>query len=86
MSALRGAYFRRLIPVTQRFGALAVIITYVLKFPALFEQPFDILNTVREFFQDVEDTAFDNGHFNPLEASSDHQNACVECLLIYFKV
>lgn len=64
-------FFLGLIPMVQGLGALAVIFTYGLKFRALFIQPFNIPATVRKYFQDMEHAVLDNGHIDPLEASSD---------------
>jgi hypothetical protein len=46
-------FFIRLIPVIQRFGALAVIFTDGLKFPVFFEKAFDIIPVARKFFQNL---------------------------------
>jgi hypothetical protein len=75
----------RMIPVVQGLGALTIIVTYGLKFAVLHIQAFNFSIAIREFFQDMKHTAFDNGHVNPLEALSNDHNTCDGCLLIFYK-
>jgi hypothetical protein len=76
----------RLIPVMQRLGALAVIFTDGLKFLVFLYSRLMSYGAFRKFFQDLEDTAFDDGHFSPLEALIERSKDAYDgCLLISVK-
>jgi hypothetical protein len=49
-----------------------------IEIPGFFEKAFDIIPVARKFFQDLEHTAFDDGHFSPLEALQDHRTIVIE--------